>query len=53
MFTSTTFKFTFVLSTLLVSSIASSAIIVTDSSSNFAAAVALRGGSLSTESFEA
>lgn len=52
MFTSTTFKITSVLSALLVSSIASSALIVTNSSSTFAAAVALQGGSVSTESFE-
>jgi MYXO-CTERM domain-containing protein len=52
MSTSTTFKFTFVLSTLLVSSIASSALIVTSSSSTFATAVALQGGSVLTESFD-
>ena len=50
---STTFKITLALSTLLVSSIASSALIVTNSSSTFAAVVALQGGSVSTESFEA
>lgn len=53
MSTSTTFKITFALSTLLVSSIASSALIVTNSSSTFAAIVALQGGTISTESFEA
>jgi len=53
MSTSTTFKFTFVFSTLLVSSIASSALIVTSSSSTFAAIVAFQGGTISTESFEA
>ena len=53
MSTSTTFKFTFVLSTLLVSSIASSALIVTNSSSTFATIVANQGGTISTESFEA
>ncbi len=52
MSTSTTFKFTFVLSTLLVSSIASSALIVTSSSSTFATAVALQGGSVLNESFD-
>ena len=52
MSTSTTFKFTFVLSTLLVSSIASSALIVTSSSSTFAIAVALQGGSVLNESFD-
>jgi len=52
MSTSTTFKFTFVLSTLLVSSIASSALIVTNSSSTFAAIVANQGGSIVGESFE-
>ena len=52
MYTSTSVKFTFVLSTLFVSSFASSAVIVTNSSSTFAAAVALQGGSVSTESFE-
>ena len=53
MSTSTTFKFTFVLSTLLVSSIASSALIVTNSSSTFAAIVANQGGTIVGESFEA
>ena len=53
MSTSTTFKITFALSTLLVSSIASSALIVTNSSSTFAAIVANQGGTISTESFEA
>lgn len=52
MSTSTTFKMTFVLSTLLVSSIASSALIVTNSSSTFAAIVANQGGSIVGESFE-
>lgn len=52
MSTSTTVKVTFVLSTLFVSSIASSAIIVTNSSSTFAALVANQGGTISTESFE-
>jgi MYXO-CTERM domain-containing protein len=52
MSTSTTFKITFALSTLFVSSIASSALIVTNSSSTFAALVANQGGSISTESFE-
>jgi hypothetical protein len=52
MSTSTTFKMTFVLSTLLVSSIASSALIVTSSSSTFAVAVALQGGSVLNESFD-
>ena len=52
MSTSTTFKFTFVLSTLLVSSIASSALIVTNSSSTFAAIVANQGGTIVGESFE-
>ncbi len=52
MFTSTTFKITSVLSTLLVSSIASSALIVTNSSSTFATAVVLQGGSVLTESFD-
>ena len=53
MFTSTTFKVTFALSTLLVSSIASSALIVTNSSSTFAAIVANQGGTIVGESFEA
>ena len=53
MSTSTTFKITFALSTLLVSSIASSALIVTSSSSAFSAIVANQGGTISTESFEA
>ena len=48
----TTVKVTFVLSTLLVSSIASSALIVTSSSSTFAIAVALQGGSVLNESFD-
>ena len=52
MSTSTTFKITIALSTLLVSSIASSALIVTNSSSTFAALVANQGGSILTESFE-
>jgi hypothetical protein len=52
MSTSTTIKFTLVLSTLLVSSIASSALIVTSSSSTFAVAVALQGGSVLNESFD-
>ncbi|MCX5663442.1 MAG: hypothetical protein NTY97_01915 [Planctomycetota bacterium] len=50
---STTFKITFALSTLLVSSIASSALIVTNSSSTFAAIVANQGGTIVGESFEA
>ena len=53
MSTSTTFKVTFALSTLLVSSIASSALIVTNSSSTFAAIVANQGGTIVGESFEA
>ena len=53
MSTSTTFKITFALSTLLVSSIASSALIVTNSSSTFAALVANQGGTIVGESFEA
>ena len=53
MSTSTTFKITFALSTLLVSSIASSALIVTNSSSTFAAIVANQGGTIVGESFEA
>ena len=53
MSTSTTFKVTFALSTLLVSSIASSALIVTNSSSTFAAIVANQGGSVLNESFDA
>ena len=53
MSTSTTFKITFALSTLLVSSFASSAIIVTSNSATFSALVASGGGSISTESFEA
>ena len=53
MSTSTTFKITFALSTLLVSSIASSALIVTSSSSTFAAIVANQGGTIVGESFEA
>ena len=53
MSTSTTFKITFALSTLLVSSIASSALIVTNSSSTFAAIVAYQGGTIVGESFEA
>lgn len=53
MSTSTTFKITFALSTLLVSSIASSALIVTSSSSAFSAIVANRGGTIVGESFEA
>ena len=52
MSTSTTFKVTFALSTLLVSSIASSALIVTNSSSTFAAIVANQGGTIVGESFE-
>ena len=53
MSTSTTFKITFALSTLLVSSIASSALIVTSSSSAFSAIVANQGGTIVGESFEA
>ena len=53
MFTSTTFKVTFALSTLLVSSIASSALIVTSNSATFSAIVANQGGTIVGESFEA
>ena len=52
MSTSTALKITFALSTLLVSSIASSALIVTNSSSTFAAIVANQGGSVLNESFD-
>ena len=53
MSTSTTFKVTFALSTLLVSSIASSALIVTSNSATFSAIVANQGGTIVGESFEA
>lgn len=53
MSTSTTFKITFALSTLLVSSIASSALIVTSNSATFSAIVANQGGTIVGESFEA
>ena len=53
MSTSTTFKITFALSTLLVSSIASSALIVTSNSAAFSAIVANQGGTIVGESFEA
>ena len=53
MSTSTTFKVTFALSTLLVSSIASSALIVTSNSAAFSAIVANQGGTIVGESFEA
>jgi len=52
MSTSTALKITFALSTLLVSSIASSALIVTNSSWTFAAIVANQGGSVLNESFD-
>ena len=52
MSTSTTFKVTFALSTLLVSSIASSALIVTSNSAAFSAIVANQGGTIVGESFE-
>ena len=52
MSTSTTFKVTFALSTLLVSSIASSALIVTSNSAAFSAIVSNQGGTIVGESFE-